>query len=72
MREGLTRAAAAGWQAVFVLGDPAYYGRFGFSVDAARGFDSPYAGGHFMVLTLERGAVPMTGQVRHAPAFARL
>jgi putative acetyltransferase len=72
VREGLARAVSGGWQAVFVLGDPAYYGRFGFSVDAARGFDSPYAGDHFMVLALERGAVPMTGQVRHAPAFARL
>lgn len=72
VREGLGRAASAGWQAVFVLGDPAYYGRFGFSADAARGFDSPYAGDHFMLLTLGRSDLPMAGQVRHASAFARL
>jgi putative acetyltransferase len=70
--EGLIRAKTAGWQSVFVLGDPAYYSRFGFSVDAARGFDSPYAGDHFMVLTLGRDPMPMAGQLRHAPAFARL
>lgn len=72
VREGVARAEAAGWQAIFVLGDPAYYGRFGFSVDAARGFDSPYAGDHFMVRIAGQGGVAMTGPVRHAPAFARL
>jgi putative acetyltransferase len=32
---GLTEAAAQGWEAVFVLGDPAYYGRFGFAAAPA-------------------------------------
>jgi putative acetyltransferase len=35
-------ARAGGWQAVVVVGDPGYYGRFGFSVDAARELASPY------------------------------
>ncbi|MGZ8361809.1 MAG: GNAT family N-acetyltransferase, partial [Allosphingosinicella sp.] len=44
IREALDRARADGWGGVFVLGDPAYYRRFGFSPDLASGFDSPYAG----------------------------
>jgi putative acetyltransferase len=47
---GLCTAKQAGWQAVFVLGEPAYYTRFGFDVDAAKSFDCPYAGDYFMAL----------------------
>ncbi|WP_137123898.1 GNAT family N-acetyltransferase [Roseomonas sp. HF4] len=35
LREGLRRLAAEGVARVLVLGDPAYYGRFGFRPDAA-------------------------------------
>ena len=51
----LERARAAGSQAVFVLGDPAYYRRFGFRADLAAGFASPYAGPHLMVVAPRRG-----------------
>ena len=72
IREGLGRAAAGGWEGVFVLGDPAYYRRFRFNAGAATGFRSPYAGPGFMVLSL-CGALPVTaGEVAHAPAFASL
>ena len=37
----LARAGAGGWTAVFVPGNPAYYGRFGFSAEAARGYAGP-------------------------------
>ena len=37
VRAALARAREGGWAAAFVLGDPAYYGRFGFSAEAARG-----------------------------------
>lgn len=37
VRAALARAKEVGWAAAFVLGDPAYYGRFGFAADAARG-----------------------------------
>jgi putative acetyltransferase len=68
---GLSRAATLGWQAVFVLGDPAYYGRFGFDAAAASGFDNPYAGPHFMVKPL--APLPAaSGPVAYAPAFDRL
>jgi len=68
--EGLARARAAGWEAVFVLGDPSYYRRFGFSVEDAAGFTSPYAGPHFMALALGGPRLPAsTGPVEYAPAF---
>ncbi len=40
---GMQRLKAAGVQVVFVYGDPAYYGRFGFSVESAAGYVPPYA-----------------------------
>jgi putative acetyltransferase len=70
IRAALARAAAEGWGGVFVLGDPDYYGRFGFDAGAARGFASPYAGRHFMALALD-GALPATsGVVAYPTAFA--
>lgn len=73
IREGLQLARADDWQAVFVLGDSAYYGRFGFSVEDARAFDSPYAGPHFMVLMLDAGSNPDQSTIAtYAPAFAAL
>ncbi|MDR6953158.1 putative acetyltransferase [Ancylobacter sp. 3268] len=72
VRHAIERAGAMGWRAIFVLGDPAYYQRFGFSAEAAAGFASPYAGPHLMVLPLG-GDLPAThGTLRHAPAFAGL
>ncbi|MGI8404561.1 MAG: GNAT family N-acetyltransferase [Thermomicrobiales bacterium] len=73
IREGINLARADGWQAVFVLGDPAYYGRFGFSVGDARAFDTPYAGPHFMVLMLRDGeGLGQVTTVTYASAFAAL
>ncbi len=58
----------------FVLGDPAYYGRFGYAADWATGFDSPYAGEYFMAVPLQDGAMPcgVRGRCDHAAAFAML
>ncbi len=73
IRDALNRAKQAGWDAIFVLGDPAYYQRFGFSVRAAEGFASPYAGPHLMVLPLAAGGLPAAGgAISYAPAFAAL
>jgi len=73
IREGIARSEAAGWAAIFVLGDPAFYRRFGFSVGKARGFTSPYAGPHLMALSLGGNELPAdAGIIEHAPAFARL
>jgi putative acetyltransferase len=73
IREGIARSEAAGWTGIFVLGDPAFYRRFGFDVGKASGFISPYAGPHLMALPLGRNEFPTdTGSIQHAPAFAKL
>lgn len=70
IRAGLEMAGDTGWRGVFVLGDPAYYRRFGFDERLARGFDSPYSGPHLMVRPLG-GALPAaSGAISHAPAFS--
>ena len=71
VRRGLALLAERGEQLVFVLGDPAYYARFGFDSGAAGSFQSPYAGSHFMALRLTRSA-PMNGIVRYPSAFTPL
>lgn len=74
IRASLTQLGDAGATLIFVLGDPAYYERFGFSVDWARGFASPYAGDYLMALPLQGGAMPCgaRGAATHARAFAEL
>jgi len=72
IKEAVTRAREEGWAAIFVLGDPEYYERFGFDVEAAAGFTSPYAGRYFMVLKLSSSLPVTTGELKHAPAFAAL
>jgi putative acetyltransferase len=72
IERAVSRAGSKGWAAIFVLGDPNYYERFGFDREAAAGFTSPYAGRHFMVLKLSRSLPTTTGELRHAPAFAAL
>jgi len=68
---GLVRLKDRNESLVFVLGDPGYYGRFGFSRDAARGYECDYASDHFMALKLAADA-PKRGQVRYPAAFAAL
>jgi putative acetyltransferase len=67
IREG-HRLLAARFPVVFVLGDPGYYARFGYSVAVAAAFKSAYAGPCFMALRLNETA-PRRGQVRYPPAF---
>ncbi|HET7410201.1 MAG TPA: GNAT family N-acetyltransferase [Paracoccaceae bacterium] len=59
-------------RAIFVLGQPAYYTRFGFSVEAARPFTSPYPAEFLMALELEEGALEGGGELRYPPAYAGL
>jgi putative acetyltransferase len=54
-----------------VLGEPAYYARFGFEAAVARAFQSAYSGPHFMGLRLNENA-PQGGKVRYPAAFADL
>ena len=66
IREGLERCKQAGYDAVVVLGDPAYYSRFGFVRATDFGLQNEY-GVHdeFMVLPLRRGALDgVSGMVK--------
>ena len=70
IREGLTLARADGWEACFVLGNPAFYERFGFRGDFAATFTSAYAGPHFMAIPLQGPEMPVrTGVVAYAKGF---
>jgi putative acetyltransferase len=71
VRAGLAQLIARREDIVFVLGDPALYGRFGFSTEDARPFASPYAGPHFMARRLAAGA-PRRGRLRYPAAFDEL
>lgn len=61
----------AGESVVFVLGDPAYYSRFGYSIEGASAFDCVYAGPYFQWLRLSPQA-PAAGVIAYAPAFGGL
>lgn len=39
---GMQKLSAMGVDLIFVYGAPEYYGRFGFSAEAAQGFSAPY------------------------------
>lgn len=55
-----------------VVGDPAYYGRFGFLADIAGGLRSVFAGPYLQVLALSSGALGSgQGTITYAPPFAR-
>ena len=69
IRAGLARMKDRGERLVFVLGEPAYYGRFGFEV--MPGFASPYAGRYFQTLKLAPDA-PLSGTVSYPKPFAEL
>lgn len=74
VQAGLNHLGDAGAAVCFVLGNPAYYGRFGFLAEHAQGFQSPYAGEHFMAVPLQGGklACGARGRAEHAQAFTML
>ncbi len=70
-REALDQARAMGFKMIFVLGDPDYYSRFGFSADSAADFPCDYSGPHFMALQLTESRVEVA-RVEYAQAFSQL
>ncbi len=69
---GLERCREIGFSRVLVLGDPAYYQRFGFTPAAAAGirFPGEVPEEAFMAIALEPGALEgCAGTVRYAPEF---
>ncbi len=71
IENGLQLLAKKGEALVFVLGEPDYYGRFGFSAKLASGFTSPFPGRYFQLRRLTDDA-PVSGSVHYAYAFSEL
>lgn len=55
-----------------VLGDPAYYGRLGYTTEAAKRFQAAYDGPYLQALILSDAGHKAHGALAYAPAFARL
>lgn len=74
IHDALRALAISPFSAVVVLGDPAYYGRFGFTPASAFDLHDTYGGGDaFMALALREGGLHgYRGQVDYAPEFANL
>jgi putative acetyltransferase len=72
--QGLEACRAAGYDAVVVLGEPGYYGRFGFEKASEHGLANEYgADDAFMVLGLLPGVlVRLKGIARFAPEFGEV
>jgi putative acetyltransferase len=72
VRRGLEECLRAGHEAVFVLGHPEYYPRFGFETAARKGFgcEYPVPDEAFMVAELREGALAgRAGLVKYRPEF---
>lgn len=71
IRQAIEEARRAGEALIFVLGEPAYYTRFGFSRETAEAYDCIYAGEYFMALELD-ATKAKTAEVIYADAFGEL
>jgi putative acetyltransferase len=69
VRAGRPGASDAGAPLVVALGDPAYYGRFGFRAEAAAGLRRPFAGAALQGLALHPGWEGIAGEAAYHPAF---
>lgn len=69
VRDGLARLAAAGEALILVVGEPSYYGRFGFSSDAAAQIETPWNVGPALQALALDGAPPCRGRAVYAAAF---
>lgn len=72
LHDAIRRAETDGWQAIFILGDPGYYARVGFSVADAADYATPYSGPYFMVRFLGNHTPSKTGTIDYPPAFSAL
>lgn len=71
VRAGIEALREFGAHGVLVLGEPAYYGRFGFTREAAVLVESPYARlAAFQALAIEEGAFDAPLSVAYPDAFA--
>ena len=71
VRAGLESAREFGAHGVLVLGDPAYYPRFGFAPETAAQVRAPFSGlAAFMAVALEPGAFDLPLSVVYPEAFS--
>lgn len=70
IRAGHERLAKRGERLSVVLGDPAYYGRFGYTHERAAGFESHYQCAALQAVAF--GDAPLTGRLVYADAFQSL
>jgi putative acetyltransferase len=66
---GIARIRDAGEDVILVLGEPAYYGRFGFSAEAAVAYRTPYDGPYQQALWLGSARPPDETVLHYSPAF---
>ncbi len=71
VRAALEQAREQVWRLVFVLGEPEFYGRFGFTAERAAPFQCVYACAAFMAIALHADAA-LSGGLEYAPPFAEL
>jgi putative acetyltransferase len=69
VREALDRLTGSGEDLVLVRGDPAFYGRFGFSAERTRPFRTPFDGRGMQALALTPRGREAAGTIRYPPAF---
>ena len=70
IQAGLSEARVVGAEIVFVLGEPVFYGRFGFDAAMAAPFASAYAGPYLQVKALSPEFIPPSdGSADYAAAF---
>jgi putative acetyltransferase len=70
VKRGLTAARERGQTIAIVLGNPAFYTRFGFSVKKARHLSSPFPSDSLLAIELVHGALEgVRGTVRYPEAF---
>ncbi len=73
IREAIERAKAGGWLAMFLLGEPEYYSRFGFTIEGCAKFETPYPKAYMMALDLTEDSLSrLSGDLRFADAFGRI
>jgi putative acetyltransferase len=68
---GIEQTASKQIDMIFVLGEPAYCGRFGFDAKAAAPFASPYAGPYLQARAINGFVPPLSGRATYSPAFER-
>ena len=59
VRNAIKMARKAGFKAVFVLGNPTYFERFGFKASDAPGFQAPWHDPNLMALPLTENVLPV-------------